>query len=126
MNQTKRLLSDFEKLTILNRICKVQHVSNPYRTNYHHYSKSPLRNNPQTLYLQKTNPSFMPQKVKLIKKQREINSLSPNSFRNSRRSSCVYKPFSIIPLTEETKLGTPEIFPYLSVPASLLVNPVTK
>ena len=83
MNQTKRLLSDFEKLTILNRICKVQHVSNPYRTNYHHYSKSPLRNNPQTLYLQKTNPFFMPQKVKLIKKQREINSLSPNSFRNS-------------------------------------------
>ena len=85
MSQTKRLLSDFEKLSILNRLCKIHHISKPHLTNYHHKTKSSSKNkNYQTVYLQKTNPSsFMPQTIKIIKKQREFNSLSPNSFRNS-------------------------------------------
>ena len=87
MNNGKRILSDFEKLIILNRLCKIQNITpKKHRTKYYpHYSKSSLKKEKyKTVYLQNTNPSrFMPHRIRIIKKQREISSLSPNSFRNS-------------------------------------------
>ena len=87
MNNGKRILSDFEKLIILNRLCKIQNITpKKHRTKYYpYYSKSSLKKEKyKTVYLQNTNPSlFMPHRVRIIKKQREISSLSPNSFRNS-------------------------------------------
>ena len=88
MNQEKRILSDFEKLSILNRLCKIKDLSpRKNRTNNPYYSNSSSKlNKYQTVYLQKTNPSsFMPLKVRIIKKQRDLNSLSPNSFHNSNQ-----------------------------------------
>lgn len=86
MNQEQRILSDFEKLSILNRLCKIKNLSpRKNRTNNPYYSNSSSKMNKyQTVYLQKTNPSsFIPLKVRIIKKQRDLNSLSPNSFLNS-------------------------------------------
>ena len=86
MNKRKRLLSDFEKLTILNRLCKIKSISpKNNHTKYPRYSNSSSKKEKyKTVYLQKTNPSsFIPHKIRIIKKQREINSSSPNSFHNS-------------------------------------------
>ena len=85
MKQKKKLLSDIEKLNLLNKLVKIHNTSKNNRTNYHKLSNSSSRNkNLKTVYLQKTNPSsFKPYYIKLIKKDREVNSLSPNSFRNS-------------------------------------------
>ena len=85
MNVRKKLPSDFEKLSLLNRLLKIQSPSKNRSMRYKNYSNSSSKkNNLKTFYLQNTNPSsFMPNKVRLIKKQADLNSLSPNSFRNS-------------------------------------------
>ena len=86
MKQKKKLLSDIEKLNLLNKLVKINNISNQHRTNYHKYSTSSSKNkkNLKTLYLQKTNPSpFKPYYIKLIKKDIDRSSLSPNSLRNS-------------------------------------------
>ena len=83
MNQRKRLLSDVEKLYLLNRLGKIYYQTKQNRTNYHKNSSlSPKKNQLKTFYLERTNPSSFPFQIKLIKKERKINSLSPNSIRN--------------------------------------------
>ena len=82
MNQRKRLLSDVEKLYLLNRLGKIYHQPNQNRTNYHKNTSISPKKNFKTFYLQRTNPSSFPLQIKLVKKERKINSLSPNSFRN--------------------------------------------
>ena len=85
MNARKKLPSDFEKLSLLNKLLKIKSTSRNRSANYRNYSNSSSKkNNLKTVYLQKTNPHiYMPNKVRFIKKQSEMNSLSPNSFRNS-------------------------------------------
>ena len=85
MNVRKKLPSDFEKLSLLNKLLKIKSTSRNRSANYRNYSNSSSKkNNLKTVYLQKTNPHiYMPNKVRFIKKQSEMNSLSPNSFRNS-------------------------------------------
>ena len=85
MNQKKRLLSDIEKLCLLNRLGKIKNIHKYNRTNYHQQSyTTSKKKNPKSFYLQKTNQSsFMPFPIKLFKKERNINSVSPNSYRNN-------------------------------------------
>ena len=86
MKQKKKLLSDMEKLNLLNKLVNINNISNQHRTNYHKFSNSSSKNkkNLKTFYLQKTNPSSLkPYFIKLIKKDIDRSSLSPNSLRNS-------------------------------------------
>ena len=86
MKQKKKLLSDIEKLNLLNKLVKINNIPNQNRTNYHKFSTSSSKNkkNIKTLYLKNTNPSpFKPYYIKLIKRDIDRSSLSPNSLRNS-------------------------------------------
>ena len=85
MKQKKKLLSDIEKLTLLNKLAKIHNVPKQNRTIYQKLSNSSSRKkNLKTVYLQKTNSSlFKPHYIRLIKKDIDVNSLSPNSFYNS-------------------------------------------
>ena len=85
MKQKKKLLSDIEKLNLLNKLAKIHNVSKQNRTIYQKLSNSSSKKkNLKTVYLQKTNSSlFKPHYIRLIKKDIDVNSLSPNSFYNS-------------------------------------------
>ena len=85
MKQKKKLLSDIEKLNLLNKLAKIHNVSKQNRTIYQKLSNSSSKKKKlKTVYLQKTNSSlFKPHYIRLIKKDIDVNSLSPNSFYNS-------------------------------------------
>ena len=85
MKQKKKLLSDIEKLNLLNKLAKIHNASKQNRTIYQKLSNSSSKKkNLKTVYLQKTNSSlFKPHYIRLIKKDIDVNSLSPNSFYNS-------------------------------------------